>query len=56
MAEAIEWARRSPFQEGQLELRPVFEADDFGEEFTPELRDQEDRLREQIEGITNQPD
>ena len=49
MAEAVEWARRSPFQDGQLELRPVFEADDFGEEFTPELRAQEDRLREEIE-------
>jgi hypothetical protein len=56
MAEAIEWAKRSPFQEGQLELRPVFEADDFGEEFTPELRAQEDRLREQIEANADQPD
>ena len=47
--EAIEWARRVPFQEGEVELRQVFEAEDFGEEFTPELREQEDRLREQIE-------
>ena len=54
MAEAIEWAKRSPFQEGQLELRPVFEADDFGDEFTPELREQEDRLREQVEAKSNQ--
>jgi hypothetical protein len=35
-----------------LEIRPVFEAEDFGEEFTPELREQEDRLRAQIEGKT----
>ena len=49
MEEAIEWINRSPFQEGQVELRPVFEADDFGEEFTPELREQEVRLRSQVE-------
>lgn len=47
MEEAIEWARRSPFQEGQLELRPVFEEEDFGDELTPELREQEARLRAQ---------
>ena len=49
MEEAVEWAKRSPFQDGQLELRPIFEADDFGEEFTPELREQEERLRDQVE-------
>ena len=49
MDEAIEWAKRSPFQEGQLELRPVFENDDFGDALTPELREQEDRLRRQSE-------
>ena len=54
MDEAIEWAKRSPFQEGELELRPIFEADDFGEAFTPELRAQEDRLRAQIEGSEHQ--
>jgi hypothetical protein len=48
--EALEWARRAPFREGQLELRPVFEMDDFGDEFTPELRAQEDRIRAQMEG------
>lgn len=48
MEEAVEWVKRSPFQDGQLELRPVFEMDDFGEEFTPELREQEERLREQV--------
>ena len=48
MEEAIEWARRCPNPTGEesvLELRPVFEAEDFGEEFTPELREQEERLR-----------
>ena len=49
MEEAVEWIKRSPFQEGQVEIRRVFEADDFGEEFTPELREQEDRLRSQVE-------
>ncbi len=47
MDEAVEWAKRSPFQEGQLELRPVFEDDDFGEALTPELRAQEERMRKQ---------
>ncbi|MBA2245609.1 MAG: YciI family protein [Gemmatimonadetes bacterium] len=46
--EALEWARRVPFHEGEIEIRQVFEADDFGAEFTPELREQEDRLRAQI--------
>ena len=51
MDEAVEWARRCPDPMpggGELELRPVFEAEDFGEEFTPELREQEDRLRTQV--------
>jgi hypothetical protein len=47
MDEAIEWMKRAPFQEGDVEIRPVFEADDFGEAFTPELREQEERLRTQ---------
>jgi hypothetical protein len=46
--EAIEWLKRAPFQEGEVELRQVFEDEDFGEQFTPELREQEHRLREQI--------
>jgi hypothetical protein len=50
MDEAIEWMKRAPFQEGDVEIRPVFEADDFGEELTPELREQEERLRAQVEG------
>jgi hypothetical protein len=47
MEEAIDWLRRSPFRqhpEGDVEIRPVFEADDFGEAFTPELREQEARI------------
>jgi hypothetical protein len=49
MDEAVEWAKRAPFEDGaQLELRQVFEAEDFGEGFTPELQEQEDRLREEI--------
>jgi hypothetical protein len=47
--EAIEWLKRAPFEDTEVEIRQVFEAEDFGEEFTPELREQEDRLREQIE-------
>jgi hypothetical protein len=50
MDEAVEWARRCPNPMdggGELEIRPVFEADDFGAEFTPELRAQEERLRAQ---------
>jgi len=48
--EAIEWLKRAPFGGGaEVEVRQVFETDDFGTEFTPELREQEDRLRAQIE-------
>jgi hypothetical protein len=47
--EAIEWLKRAPFDGGtEVELRQVFEAEDFGAEFTPELREQEDRIRAQI--------
>jgi hypothetical protein len=50
MDEAIEWIKRAPFGGGtEIELRPVFEAEDFGEEFTPEAREQEERLRREIE-------
>jgi len=45
--EAIEWLKRAPFDETEVEIRQVFEAEDFGAEFTPELREQEERLREQ---------
>ena len=52
MDEAIEWARRIPNPTGEhgvVELRPVFDAEDFGEEFTPELRKRERQLRAQTE-------
>ncbi|HKH83348.1 MAG TPA: YciI family protein [Gemmatimonadales bacterium] len=48
--EAIEWLKRAPFQTGEVEIRQVFEAEDFGEEFTPDLREQEERIRGQIAG------
>ncbi|HEX5575293.1 MAG TPA: YciI family protein [Gemmatimonadales bacterium] len=48
MEEAIEWLKRAPFQEGEVEIRQVFEAEDFGEEFTPELRKQEEKIRKQV--------
>ena len=48
MDEAVEWLKRAPFQEAELEIRQVFEEDDFGAEFTPELREQEARIREQV--------
>jgi hypothetical protein len=51
MDEAIEWIKRAPFGGGvEIELRPVFETEDFGEAMTPELREQEARLRSQTEG------
>lgn len=47
--ESVEWLKRAPFDGGtEIEIRQVFEAEDFGKEFTPELREQEQRLREQI--------
>ncbi len=55
MEEAIEWVKRCPNPTGveaEVEIRQVFEAEDFGAEFTPELREQEDRLRAQIEKQT----
>jgi hypothetical protein len=48
--EAIEWIKRAPFREGEVEIRQVFEEDDFGDELTPELREQEQRIRSQVEG------
>jgi hypothetical protein len=46
--EAIEWLKRAPFRDDEVEIRQVFEADDFGAEFTPELREQEERVRKQV--------
>lgn len=47
--EAIEWLKRAPFAETEVEIRQVFEPEDFGEAFTPELREQEERLRLRVE-------
>ena len=51
MEEAIEWVKRCPnplLGDAEIEIRPVFESEDFGAEFTPELREQEERLRSEI--------
>ncbi|HET7268069.1 MAG TPA: YciI family protein, partial [Oleiagrimonas sp.] len=49
MDEAIEWIKRAPFDGGaEIELRPVFELEDFGEAATPEVREHETRLRDKI--------
>jgi hypothetical protein len=56
MDEAVEWVKRCPNpmgQESDVEIRPVFEAEDFGPEFTPEAREQEERLRAEIAARTN---
>ena len=53
MEEAVEWVRRCPNPmpgPSEIEIRPVVDAADFGEEFTPELREQEERLRESLQG------
>lgn len=53
MDEAIAWLKKAPFDGGaEIEVRPIFEAEDFGAEFTPELREQEDRLRARM-GVTS---
>lgn len=46
--EAIDWLKRAPFEDTEVEIRQVFEAEDFGDKFTPELREQEERLRAQV--------
>jgi hypothetical protein len=48
--EALEWLKRAPFDETEVEIRQVFEAEDFGAEFTPELKKQEERIRAQVTG------
>ena len=50
LEEAIEWVKRGPMEETEVEIRQVFEADDFGEAFTPELREAEERLRARAYG------
>ena len=48
--ETVEWLKRSPFGDGaELEIRPIFEAEDFGEALTPEMRESEARMRTQLE-------
>jgi hypothetical protein len=54
LQEAIDWAKKCPNptgEESMLEIRPIFEAEDFGDEFTPELREQEERLRAKTEKL-----
>ncbi len=48
MDEALEWLKRAPFRGTEVEVRQVFEAEDFGDDFTPELREAEERLRAQL--------
>ena len=58
MEEAVDWVRRCPNPmegESEIEIRPLFEADDFGADFTPELRAQEERLRADVESGRNRP-
>jgi hypothetical protein len=56
--EAIEWVKRCPNphnEETEVEIRQIFEAEDFGAEFTPELREQEERVRAQAERLSKEP-
>jgi hypothetical protein len=53
--EAIEWLKRAPFEETEVEIRQIFEAEDFGAEFTPELREQEERVRARAERLQKAP-
>jgi len=56
MDEAVEWVRRCPNpmeSESEIEIRPLFEVEDFGAELTPELREQEERLRADVEALAN---
>ena len=58
MEEAVEWVRRCPNpmqSDSDIEIRPLFEAEDFGAEFTPELRAQEDRLRAEVDAAAKKP-
>jgi hypothetical protein len=52
MDEAIEWLKRAPFDQTEVEIRQIFETEDFGEAMTPELRQQEERLRRQSEELS----
>jgi hypothetical protein len=48
LEEAAEWLKRSPFQDTEVEIRRFFEAEDFGENFTPEMREREQKLRDEV--------
>ena len=50
--EAIKWLKRAPFEEAEVEIRQVFEVEDFGDELTPEMREQEERHREQAKELS----
>ncbi|QEG33524.1 YciI family protein [Bythopirellula goksoeyrii] len=52
LAKAIDWIKQSPFQDTEIEIRQIFEAEDFGAELTPELREQEERLRAKAEELS----
>jgi hypothetical protein len=49
MEEAIEWLKRAPFDNTEVEIRQVFEPEDFGQQLTPELREQQERMRAQMD-------
>ena len=50
MEDAVAWLKKAPFDGGtEIEIRPIFEMEDFGETMTPELREQEERLRKETE-------
>jgi hypothetical protein len=53
--EAIEWLKRAPFEDTEVEIRQLFEAEDFAAEFTPELREQEERVRADAERLKKSP-
>ena len=53
MGEAVQWVKKAPFGgDVQIEIRPIFEAEDFGAELTPELREREQRLRSEVQART----
>ena len=53
--QAIEWLKRAPFEDTEVEIRQLFEAEDFGPDFTPELREQEERVRADAERLKKSP-
>ncbi|MGH8283332.1 MAG: YciI family protein [Gammaproteobacteria bacterium] len=51
LQEAVEWLKRAPFDQTEVEIRPVFEAEDFGDEFTPEMHERYTRMRAEAEQL-----